>query len=304
MVMNKVIVSTLPLMPERFIWLFSKRYIAGKNLQDVIKVSKEFNKNGLKVSIDLLGEYQTNIKKIDSYKNKYLQVIDEAINQSLDTTFSVKPTMFGLLTDNVLCYNKILEVVKKAADNSYLVRIDMEDSKCTDAEIELFRKLHSEFPENIGLVFQSYLKRTLPDLGSLSDLNKDNIPVNIRLCKGIYIESKEIAYKKYHEINHHFLKDLEYMFKNNYYAAIATHDKILIKDTLDLIKKYNLPATKYEFQMLYGVTPKLRNSLVELGHPMRVYVPFGNDWFNYCTRRLKENPKLMSHLIKALFVRQ
>lgn len=302
MVLNKVIVSTLPIMPERFIWLFSKRYIAGVNLQDVIDVSKEFNNKGLRVSIDLLGEYQTNIEKIDSYKTKYLQVIDEAVKHSIDTTFSLKPTMFGLLTDNTLCYNNIHEIVKKAADNKYLVRIDMEDSTCTDAEIEIFRRLHSEFPDNIGLVLQSYLKRTLADLKSLGDLNRNSMPVNIRLCKGIYIESKEIAYKKYLEINHHFLEDIEYMFKNNYYAAIATHDKNLIKDTLGLIKKHNIPATRYEFQMLYGVTPKLRASIVEMGHPMRIYVPFGKDWFNYCTRRLKENPKLMSQLLKALFI--
>lgn len=304
MVLNKMIVLTLPLLPERFIWMFSKRYIAGEDLDDVIKVTRKYNDTGIKVSIDLLGEYQTRNEKIDSYRDKYLQIINEAVKHKLDTTFSLKPTMFGLLTDNKQCYAKIREIVKKAADSNYLVRIDMEDSQCTDPEIELFRKLHNEFPENTGLVFQSYLKRTLNDLKSLGDLNKKDNPLNIRLCKGIYIESKDIAYKKHDEINDHFINDLEYMFRNNYYAAIATHDKELINRTIDLIKKYNITTDKYEFQMLYGVTPKLRNSLVEAGHPMRIYVPFGKDWFNYSTRRLKENPKLMSHLIKALFVRQ
>jgi proline dehydrogenase len=304
MVLNKIIVSTLPLLPEKFIWMFSKRYIAGVDLDDVINISGKFNNNGIKVSIDLLGEYQTRDEKIDFYRDNYLQVIDEAEKHKLDTTFSLKPTMFGLLTNNKKCYTKIREIVKKATDTNHLVRIDMEDSQCTDYEIELFRKLYNEFPENTGLVFQSYLKRTLDDLKALGDLNKNECPLNIRLCKGIYIESKDIAYKKHNEINDHFINDLEYMFRNNYYAAIATHDKELINNSLDLIKKYNISSGKYEFQMLYGVTPKLRNLLVQAGHPMRIYVPFGKDWFNYSTRRLKENPKLMSHLIKALFIRQ
>ena len=304
MIFNKLIAATLPLLPEKFIWIFSKRYIAGDKLKDVITVSQKFNKKGIRVSIDLLGEYQSKIEKIDSYKNEYLAIVENAAKNGLNATISLKPTMFGLLTDSVICYAKIREIIKKASGNNYLVRIDMEDSKCTDLEIELFRKLHYEFPDNIGLVFQSYLKRTLNDLKSLSDLNKDHGPLNIRLCKGIYIEAKEIAYKKGNDINYHFLKDLEFMFRNKYYAAIATHDSKLIDGALDLIKKYKIPSEKYEFQMLYGVTPKLRKSLVEMEHPLRVYVPFGKEWFNYSTRRLKENPKLMSHLIKALFVRK
>ncbi len=304
MFLNKAIAGVLPLLPKKFIWIFSKRYIAGENLNDAVIAVKVFNNDGIKASIDLLGEFQTRIEKIEYYKNEYLRVIEEAERNNLDTTFSLKPTMFGLLTDPHQCFNKIHEIVKKASDRNYFVRIDMEDSSCTDLEIDLFKKLHALYPENIGLVFQSYLKRTLGDLKMLHEFNNNNIPLNIRLCKGIYIEPESIAYLKHDEINYHFMKDLEYMFKNNFYSAIATHDKDLIAGSLELINKYNIPKSRYEFQMLYGVTPELRKSIADTGHPMRVYIPYGKDWFNYSTRRLKENPRIMSHLIKALFIRK
>jgi proline dehydrogenase len=304
MLLNKAIAGILPLLPKKFIWIFSKRYIAGEKLNDAVIATKKFNSNGIKASIDLLGEFQTNPEKFEYYKNEYLRIIEESDRNNLDTTFSLKPTMFGLLTDVQECYLKIREIVKKAADKNYFVRIDMEDSGCTDPEIDLFKKLHALFPENTGLVFQSYLKRTINDLKTLHEFNTNNTPLNIRLCKGIYIESGEIAYLKHDEINHHFMADLEYMFQNNFYSAIATHDKDLIRGSLDLIKKYKIPKSGYEFQMLYGVTPELRTSLADEGHPMRVYIPYGKDWFNYSTRRLKENPRVMSHLIKALFIRQ
>ena len=135
----------------------------------------------------------------------------------------------------------------------------------------------------------------------MKDLNSEKYPLNFRLCKGIYVESEKIAFKKYEEINQHFLEDLEYMFKNKMYVGIATHDKPLVEGAYKLIEKYNVPKSMYEFQMLYGVTPKLRESIVGKGHKMRVYVPFGKKWFGYSTRRLKENPKMASHIIKALF---
>ena len=177
----------------------------------------------------------------------------------------------------------------------------MEDSPCTDMEIELYRKLQKEFPANVGLVLQAYLRRTLDDLKSLTVLNSEKYPLNFRLCKGIYIEPEAISFKKYKEINQHYLEDLEYCFRNKMFTGIATHDKSLIEGAYKLISKYNVPENMYEFQMLYGVTPHLRETIVNQGHRMRVYVPFGKKWFGYSTRRLKENPKMASHIIKAIF---
>jgi len=299
--LNKAIASLLPLMPPRLVWIFSKRYIAGEKLGDAITVIKEFNTNGYRASIDLLGEHFTLTEQINSCKNEYLKIIEEVANDKLETTISLKPTMFGLLSDSNRCYLRIQEIVKKAASRNCFIRIDMEDSKCTDLEIDIFKKLLIEFPYNVGLVLQSYLKRTMDDIKMLHSFNKKRFPLNIRLCKGIYIEREKIAYKKHNEINIHFLKDLEYMFQNEFYCAIATHDKELTDGSLQLINKYSFPKSRYEFQMLYGVTPELRRSIANAGHPMRIYVPYGKNWFNYCTRRLKENPRIMSHLIKALF---
>jgi proline dehydrogenase len=151
------------------------------------------------------------------------------------------------------------------------------------------------------LVIQAYLKRTARDLEELRDINLPGSPVNLRVCKGIYVEPEAIAYKKYQEINEHFLKDIEYMFQQNMYPAIATHDLPIIEGSYQLIEKYKVPRQAYEFQMLYGVTPALRKSIIDRGHRMRVYVPFGKQWFGYCTRRLKENPQMAGVILKALF---
>jgi len=293
----------LPYMPKSFVWIFSKRYIAGKKIEDAIKVSKDLNSQGIKVTVDLLGEFITRLDEAEKNKVEYLDIIETFVKQKIEGNFSLKPTMFGLLIDKDVCYDNIREIVAKAASYKNFVRIDMEDSQCVDLEIDLYRKLKAEFPENVGLVVQAYLKRTLNDIENLMDIHSAKVPLNYRLCKGIYVESPEIAYKKYHEINQHFLEDLEFMFKNGVYPGIATHDKPLVDGAYKLIEKYRVPKNMYEFQMLYGVTPELRKSIVEKGHVMRVYVPFGEQWFAYSTRRLKENPKMAMLIIKALFFR-
>ncbi len=300
---NKLIAFLLPYMPKGLIWVFSKRYVAGETPDDAIKASKELNAQGIKVTIDILGEFIKTLDEAERNKNENIRLIDHVQKNGVDGNFSLKPTMFGMLIDKEVCYKHIREIVRKASEYNNFVRIDMEDSQCVDREIELFRKLKQEFPKNVGLVFQAYMKRTLRDVESLNDLNSPCNPVNYRLCKGIYVEPKEIAYKKYDEINEHFLEDLEYMFANKIYPGIATHDKVLVEGAYKLIEKYNVPKNMYEFQMLYGVTPELRKSIVDKGHTMRVYVPFGKQWFGYCTRRIKENPKMASQIIKAIFCR-
>ncbi len=300
---NKMITAMLPYMPKKLVWIFSKRYIAGETVLDAIRASKELNQKGMKVTIDILGEYISKLEEADKNTKEYLDLIDIVEKENIDGNYSVKPTMFGLLIDKEACYKNIRKVVEKAASYNNFIRIDMEDSTCVDAEIELYRKLKAEFPKNVGLVVQAYLKRTIKDLENLLDIHTAEIPLNYRLCKGIYVEPAAIAYKKYEEINQHYLEDLEFMFKNKIYPGIATHDKPLITGAYTLIEKYNVPKEKYEFQMLYGVTPELCQSIVDKGHRMRIYVPFGKQWFGYSTRRLKENPKMASLIIKALFFR-
>lgn len=300
---NKFIASILPYFPKKFIWIFSKAYISGETIENAIRVSKEFRENKTDVTLDVLGEFIKTLEEAEENKNEYLNLIDVTFGAGIDGNFSLKPTSFGLLIDKEVCYRHIREIVAKAASYKGFIRIDMEDSPCTDMEIELYRRLKSEFPRSVGLVVQAYLKRTLNDVKGLMDIHTSESPLNFRLCKGIYIEPAEIAYKKYEEVNQHYLEDLEFMLSNGIYVGIATHDKPLIEGAYKLIRKYNVPKNMYEFQMLYGVTPRLRESIVKEGHRMRVYVPFGKKWFGYCTRRLKENPRMASDIIKAIFVK-
>ncbi len=300
---NKFVAGVLPFMPPQLVWLFSRRYIAGETIDDGLRASRELNRQNMVVTVDLLGEFIQRLDEADAHKNLYFEIIERFTDKGIRGSFSLKPTMFGLHIDPDRCYSYLHEIVRFAASKDRFIRIDMEDSPCVDREIDLFKKLRAEFPGNTGLVLQSYLRRTKDDLKHLSTLNTEENPLNFRLCKGIYVEPERIAYKKPREIQRHFLEDLEFMFAHHMYAAIATHDKFLVDEACRLIEKYEVPKDRYEFQMLFGVTPELRKSIVDKGHLMRVYVPFGKHWFNYSTRRLKENPKMAQHIIKALFVR-
>jgi proline dehydrogenase len=300
---KKFIAWLLPYMPKKLVWIFSKRYIAGEKLEDAIRVSKELNKQGIKVTIDLLGEFITKLEEAEENKNAYLTIIETVCSEGIAGNFSVKPTMFGLLVDQEVCYQNIREIVKKAAEKKSFIRIDMEDSRCVDMEIDLLRRLKAEFPSHVGLVVQAYLRRTLADLVNMMDLHSTPNPLSYRLCKGIYVEPSNIAFKGYQEVRDHYLEDLDFMLENGVFAGIATHDRYLVNGAYELIRKNNSHSEAYEFQMLYGVTPELRKSIVEQGHAMRVYVPFGKHWFGYSTRRLKENPNMVWLILKALFFR-
>ena len=298
---NKMIAALLPYMPKNLVWMFSKEYIAGQNLGEALVNAKKLNDQGILTTIDVLGEFITTLEEAAANKEEYLEVIEEAEKAGINGNYSLKPTFFGLLLDKEVAYVHIREVVIKAASYNNFVRIDMEDSPCTDMEIDIFRRLKEEFPNNVGLVVQSYLRRTHQDIKDLSDLNSPETPLNLRVCKGIYVEPESIAFKQYEEINDHFIDDIEHMFQQKMYPAIATHDVPVVEAAYGLIEKYEVPVDGYEFQMLYGVTPGLRSSIVDKGHRMRVYVPFGKQWFGYSTRRLKENPEMAGMIVKALF---
>ncbi|WP_439184004.1 proline dehydrogenase family protein [Carboxylicivirga taeanensis] len=301
--MNKLIARTLPYFPKKFVWVFSRKYIAGETIDEAILACRQLNDNGMLVTVDLLGEFITNLDQAKNNKEEYLTIIERFESENIKGNYSLKPTSFGLLIDKEVCYQYVREIVARAAASNNFVRIDMEDSKCVDLEIEMFRQLKAEFPAHVGLVFQAYLKRTLDDLKALMDIHSEEQPTNYRLCKGIYVEPKEIAYKDYDEVNACYLEDLEYLLKNKVYVGIATHDRKLVEGAIKIITENNIPNEQFEFQMLYGVTPELRKEILNKGYKMRIYVPYGKDWFGYSTRRLKENPKMATHIIKSLFIK-
>ena len=301
--LNTMMAQLIPFLPQELVWVFSKRYIAGIDVNDALQVSKELNDQGMKVTLDILGEFIFTMDEARKNTRAYMDLIQAMEGSDINGNLSLKPTMFGLLLDKEGCYRHLWEIVNKAVECNTFIRIDMEDSACTSMEIELFRRLKAEFPNHVGLVVQAYLKRTLRDLNNLMDLHTKESPLNFRLCKGIYTEPAAIAFQQYHAINTHYLEDLEFMFRNKIYTGIATHDAYLVKKSFDLIEQYKVPKHMVEFQMLYGVTPNLRQSILDKGYNMRVYVPFGHQWFGYSTRRLKENPTMVTHIVKSLFMK-
>lgn len=301
--LNKIIAGILPFLPKQLVWVFSKKYISGKTIEDALRESRKLNDSGCMVTVDLLGEYINRLSEAEEYKRQYIALIERFSKEGVDGNFSVKPSMFGLLLDQEACLTNLREIVATAQRCNSFIRIDMEDSACTDREEELYRKLKAEFPGRVGLVVQAYLRRTLDDVKNMMEIHTPEVPLNFRLCKGIYIEDEGIAFKGYQEVRGHYLEDLKFMFENGIYVGIATHDRYLIDRAIEMIEAYRVPRERYEFQMLFGVTPNLRRSIVERGHRMRIYVPYGQQWFGYSTRRLKENPHMVWHIIKAIFVR-
>ena len=300
---NRLIATTLPLMPKPVVWMVSRNYIAGETVEDAMAACRDLNAQGIKTTIDILGEFIRRLDEAQRNRDEYLSLIDTSQRSQIDGSYSIKPTMFGLLIDADACYRHVRDIVAKAADSDNFIRIDMEDSDCVDLEIDLFRRLKAEFPRHVGLVLQAYLRRTWDDLNALKDLHTPQVPLNFRLCKGIYAEPASIAFQDHEEINAHFLEDLAFMLRHGIYPGIATHDRALVDGALALIEQYDVPRDRYEFQMLYGVTPELRRSITAAGHTMRVYVPYGRHWFGYATRRLKENPKLVNNIVKSLLFR-
>lgn len=300
---HQLIAWLLPLLPKKVVWLFSRRYIAGIHLEDAVAAAVELNSNGAWATVDHLGEFILELEQVAVARDACLNALERFAQEDLNMTCSLKPTSFGLLINFDHCYQQVREVVVRACELGKMVRIDMEDASCVDRELELYRRLHAEFPHNVGIVIQSYLRRTSDDLKQLVAWHSDESPVNIRLCKGIYQESETIAYKSRDEINARYLADLEFLFSQGIYVGIATHDRFLVVGAYDLIAKYGLSSMQYEFQMLFGVTPELRTEIIAHGHHLRVYIPYGHDWFGYSTRRLRENPKMVGQILKALFVR-
>ena len=292
---HNLLVKTVQVMPENIVWIFSKKYIAGKTLQSAVDTVKELNSKGIFATLDVLGESVKTKEEAIEAKEKALEVFSAIVQNKLSANLSLKPTQMGLAIDKEFAYQQILELVNKAKEINNFVRIDMEDSPYTDITIEVYKRIFEE-NKNVGIVLQAYLKRTSNDTIVLNKLG-----TNYRLCKGIYIEPATIAYKDKQAIRDNFMKCLELMLKNGNYVGIATHDKYLIDKSYELIKELNIPKDKFEFQMLLGVREDLRDKINNDGYRIRIYVPFGEDWYRYSIRRLQENPNIAGHIVKEFF---
>ncbi len=294
-ILNNIIVFTVQLMPRSVVGFFSKKYIAGDTIEKAVQCVKDLNSRGIYATMDVLGESITQKEEAAEAKNKCLEVLDTIVQNNLMANLSLKPTQMGLNIDEEFAYKQIKELVEKAKSINNFIRIDMEDSPFTEKTIDLYKKLKTDY-DNVGIVLQAYLKRTTSDVITLNKLN-----TNYRLCKGIYIEPATIAYKDKQEIRSNYLKSLELMLKNGNYVGIATHDEYLINEAYRMIKEMKIPKDKFEFQMLLGVREDLRDKINNDGYKIRIYVPFGQDWYPYSIRRLKENPQVAGYIFRNIF---
>lgn len=293
--MEKAIVAAVPLIPKPLVRYFAGRYIAGDKLDDAVRVAKALNARGICATIDVLGEEVSNRDEALRAVENYLAVLAAIDAEKLDANISLKPTMFGLKIDKAFCLANIAAVCEAAKGYGNFVRIDMEDATCTDDTLELYFELQAAYG-NVGTAVQSYLRRSVDDCVKLAAAG-----ANLRLCKGIYDESRTVAYKKIAIVDANFGLLLDVLFGGGCYVGIATHDEKMVWEGLRAVHKFGLTRDRYEFQMLLGIDSQLRDIIVAAGHKLRIYVPFGTEWYPYSTRRLKENPQLAGSIFRNIF---
>jgi len=288
-------VGTIELLPKKLVRVFANKYIAGDKIEEAIQKVRELNDKKMVCTMDVLGESIKNKDEAILSKNESIEVLESINKTGIKSNLSVKLTMIGLTIDYELCKSLVNEILECAKSYNNFVRIDMEDSPVTDLTINIYEEMRKKF-DNVGLVFQSYMRRTEKDILRLVKEKS-----NFRLCKGIYIEPESIAFKKRNEVRDNYLKLLRIIFENKTYVGIATHDDFLIEKAKEMITEFGLTKNDYEFQMLLGVREKARDKIVSEGHKMRIYVPFGERWYQYSIRRFKENPNMAGQVIKSIF---
>jgi proline dehydrogenase len=293
--LNNLIVSSLPIIPKPIVGFVAGRYIAGAQFDDAARVTKNLNAQRIMATMDLLGEDVFDHSEAATAKDAYKEILRSIHREHLDSNLSLKLTQIGLKLDKSFCEQNLREILLVAKDKKNFIRIDMEDHTCTDTTLDLYKSVRRDF-ENAGVAIQAYLRRSQADV---LELVKQR--ANFRLCKGIYIEPEAIAFKGREEIRNNFLSLLRIMLDRGAYVGVATHDDVLIDASCRIIAERKLSPDKYEFQMLLGVREKLRLKLRENGHRVRVYVPFGRQWYPYSVRRLKENPAIAGYALKTLF---
>jgi proline dehydrogenase len=292
--LDSALVRLLPAVPKPVVQLFSSRYIAGATLADAVACVRDLNTGGKMATVDVLGEEIPRAEETRAIAQAYRDVFAAIDKASLDSNVSVKLTALGLGLSYELCRENLLEVVRTAAGYGNFVRIDMEDSSTTDDTLRLYRELREDGHENLGVVLQARLRRTLDDVRALADLRP-----SVRLCKGIYLEPAAIAFTDYEAVRANFLTCLEALLEAGCYVGVATHDEWLLGESLARISRRGLGPLEYELQMLLGVREERRDELVAEGHRLRVYVPFGEHWYSYSLRRLQENPAMAGTVARA-----
>ena len=293
--LDRAIARTLPAVPRGIVRRVANRYIAGETVDDALRIVAGLNERGFRTTLDILGEHIHNLDQARRAAAGYVGVLDAIDGRKLDGNISIKLTQLGLKVDLATCFDLTERLVEHACELKNFVRIDMEDSSCTTDTLQIYRQLRTDH-SNVGVVVQAYLRRTANDICTFEQLRP-----NYRLCKGVYVEPREISYHDMRVINRNYAYLLEKMLRNGSYVGIATHDELMVWEAFRIIRDLKIPPTAYEFQMLLGVDEQLRDIIRAAGHHLRVYIPFGRDWYAYSVRRLRENPRLAGYVFKAMF---
>jgi proline dehydrogenase len=295
--LNKLVVASLPAVPRPVVRHFASRYIAGDSLEQAVTCVRRLNaEEHVMATMDVLGEDISTRAEADEARRDAEEVLHAIARERLDSNLSIKLTSLGLKVDKSFCQENVQKILRVASRYGNFVRIDMEDSSCTSDTIEVFRAVHADHA-NCGIVLQAYLRRTEADVRALVGSR-----ANVRLCKGIYREPDAIAFQGRAEVQQNFLHLLRVLLEHGCYVGIATHDSVLVDGASAMIREMGLDRNAYEFQMLLGVRPELRRTLVREGHRLRLYVPFGEHWYAYSVRRFKENPEVAGYIFRALFM--
>lgn len=270
------------------------RFVAGETIKLAVNAIKGLNQKNLSVTIDYLGEFVDNEAEANEMADNSIEAIKAIGREKLDSQLSLKMTSMGLdISDEVVLHN-MRRILEAAKENGVFVTIDMEDYSRCQKTLDIFKQLKSEY-DNIGTVIQAYLYRTVQDMEDLNQYNP-----NLRLVKGAYKESPEVAFPDKKDVDDNFKKIIKMHLLNGNYTAVATHDDAMIEYTKEVVKEHNIPNDQFEFQMLYGIRPERQEELVKEGYKMRVYVPYGNDWYGYFMRRLAERPANVAFVLKGI----
>ncbi|MGH9748475.1 MAG: proline dehydrogenase family protein [Candidatus Polarisedimenticolia bacterium] len=295
---DHLIARSLPFVPRPIVRAVSRRYIAGETLEDAVRVLRSLNGRGFMATLDVLGEEVRSRPPAAEAVAEYRRALQAIGAQRLDANISVKLTQLGLKLDTAFCMDNTRVLAQEARDAGNFVRIDMEDSSCTDATLELYRALRLEGFDNTGVVLQACLRRSLADARALPE------GANVRLCKGIYLEPRTLAWGEREIVRRNFVRLLEEMLDRGFYVGIATHDELLVWEAFRVLETRRVVRGACEFQMLLGVDEELRGLIRASGHRLRVYVPYGSRWYAYSLRRLKENPRIARYVLRGFLGRR
>jgi len=293
---NNLIIQILPFLPKFLVKIVASPYIAGITDEEMLQNVEKLNRKGFKVAIDILGEHVKTENEAEEITERYSRIYDEINKRNLLANISIKLTHIGQDLGINIVRNNLSKIVEAAKKNNNFLRLDMENVPYTSETIQLYKEMFNNYNQ-IGIVIQAYLHRSIDDIKALS-----NDKFNVRICKGIYVEDPHLVLNDYDDIRENYISLVKESLNNGSYVGIATHDEFLIDSLYSWILENNISKDRYEFQVLHGVPmQKKLKKLMRDGNTVRVYLPYGDNWYDYSVRRLKENPKMAGYIIKNLF---